>query len=353
MGSTVTDPTPRAVRMVLAAVLAGLWLIGSGGPAAAHGPAAEQPEATNWVSEVVAGARPATGVEISVSAATGQVELVNRSQQVVTVMGYDGSPYLKVGPEGIFENRGSPSVALNHSSHGGGTHQTSDSADAASPRWVHVSADRTIGWHDHRTHWMGAGLPPEVDGARRPVLFRHWTIEVEVDGTLHPVRGELRWVPPPPLWPHGVLAVVTAVAAGLAARRLRGLVGVATGLAVAAVVGAAGTAATLPDPPGSAAVALVFPLLVLVYGLAAPRRRRGVVAAGAAAVTLAVFLTSHDLLVNSQLPTALPPTVARLTVTLATGLGTGLVISVLAEWFAASRVGRLRGEVSSPLPTPG
>src|SRR5439155_507137 len=55
------------------------------------------------------------GVDIHVIEGGGRVELTNHTDRPVTVLGYDGEPYLRVGPDGVFRNRRSPAVAINSS----------------------------------------------------------------------------------------------------------------------------------------------------------------------------------------------------------------------------------------------
>ena len=45
--------------------------------------------------------------------AGGQLELTNRSGQEVLVRGYRLEPYLRVGPDGVFENQRAPSAYTN------------------------------------------------------------------------------------------------------------------------------------------------------------------------------------------------------------------------------------------------
>ena len=79
----------------------------------------------------------------------------------MVVLGYDGEPYLRVGPRGVFENRRSPATYLNRSRIP--TTKPPKSADSsAAPVWHRVSSGTTATWHDHRAHYMGTSEPPAV-----------------------------------------------------------------------------------------------------------------------------------------------------------------------------------------------
>jgi hypothetical protein len=71
---------------------------------------------TNYRSEIVGVNPRLPGVSVHLLDLGNRVELVNRGATDVIVLGYQGEPYLRVGPAGVFENRRSPSVALNKAS---------------------------------------------------------------------------------------------------------------------------------------------------------------------------------------------------------------------------------------------
>ncbi|MFW5933796.1 MAG: hypothetical protein ACOCT8_03600, partial [Actinomycetota bacterium] len=93
--------------VVVLVVLAGTLLLPA--PADAH---TRGDETTNVVSEVVA--EPDLP-EVAWTVHTGglAVELVNHGSSTVTVEGYDGEPYLRIGPDGVEHNRRSPATYLN------------------------------------------------------------------------------------------------------------------------------------------------------------------------------------------------------------------------------------------------
>lgn len=316
---------PRRILLAVAIVVAG---VSASSPAFGHGVSPEDPEPSNWEVEVIGGSRPSDGISFEVSG-EGIVTLVNESPNTITVFGYEGEPYLRVGPDGTFENRHSPATYLNATTDG--STPLPDAADAgADPDWIHVSADRTATWHDHRTHWMGGTAPPTVraDPERRHVVIDRWEIPVVLDGMRTAVVGRLTWIPPPSPTPGVIAAALSAAAAFIAARTTAGLrvVGVASVCLV--LIDAGGASAAVDNPPSAATIALLLPGVLLIYGLLSPRassRRSGATICGIAGITVVLLLTHGGFLTNSQLPTALSPAIAQLVIWMSLGLGAGVV----------------------------
>src|SRR4051794_19559227 len=103
----------RVVRGAVAVALALLVVVGAGAaPACAH--AVSGVSATNYETRLT-GVDPGLppGVRVRVVESGSRLELVNRSGTEVAVAGYTGEPYLRVGPDGVFENLESPSTYIN------------------------------------------------------------------------------------------------------------------------------------------------------------------------------------------------------------------------------------------------
>ena len=97
------------LRRLAAAAGAGLVLVAVGAaPAEAHTITGVSP--TDYRSEIVGVNPRLPGVSVRLLDLGNRVELVNRGATDVIVLGYQGEPYLRVGPAGAFENRRSPSV---------------------------------------------------------------------------------------------------------------------------------------------------------------------------------------------------------------------------------------------------
>lgn len=194
----------RLPVLVAAAALAALVLAG---PASPHGGV---PGYTSTITAV----RPAQpGVTITVSGGDDRLRLENTSGRELVILGYDGEPYLRFGPDGVFRNTRSPATYLNDDRYG----QVQLPAEAdpkAEPQWEQVGrADDAYEWHDHRIHWMSPEAPPQV---RRAPDEPHHVFDWEVPGTAggesFVVAGSLDYAPP-----AGGGSVIPYVAAPIAA----------------------------------------------------------------------------------------------------------------------------------------
>ncbi len=332
----------RALRRVPAlALLAAVLVLVNAGPASAHGgPATDEPPASNWRSRITGFASPVPGVSIEVIDAGERIQLSNTSDQTVIVVGYESEAYLRVGPDGIFENRRSPATYLNAST--SGTASVPDTADAkAAPEWRRVSTSNRVSWHDHRAHWMGGDPPPAVQDnpGIEQVVIERWSIPLEINDERVEATGDLTWVPAPPPWPWLVAAAALTVAVGAAAFTTRWKAAIWAGsitLLAGCAVDIVGSWWGSTDPALQKGAALITPSLAftfLVGGLWLLDRRRDdgllLIFGGSAGVAVFFGWTSRGFLTNSQLPTALAPALARLTVTLALGVGLGMMLLVL------------------------
>lgn len=329
------------VHVAVGLVACVMLLSGSAVPASAHGGVAfEAAPSSNWRSRVTNFETPSDEISFAVIDAGEKVELRNSSDRTVTVIGYENEPYLRVGPEGVFENARSPATYLNRSTDG--TVPVPETADAsAEPEWRRVTSGDAISWHDHRAHWMAADPPPVVtdDPSVERVIYDRWVIPVEVDGERLEVIGDLTWVPGPVAWPWitAVIVLATAIAATAFTSRWRAVVWAGSAiLLLSCAIDIVGTWWGSTDPTIERAAALVTPSIsfaFLIAGLVYLDRRRQdalmLIFGGAAGVTVFFGWLSRRFLVDSQLPTALSPDLARLTVLVSLGVGIGLMLLVV------------------------
>ena len=326
-------------------------------PAAdAHGVAGDDAPASNYRSTVV-DAPSTDGVSVRMIDAGTQLELINLGDVEVVVLDYDGQPYLRIGPEGVLENRNSPAAYLNQSLDASVPMPTG--IGDGPPVWLRLSNERSFRWHDHRAHWMGGDPPLVVARPDQRQTVAEWAVPLRVGDRQIEVTGVTEWVPGPTSAPWFLL--VGAVSAAIAAVALRGHSGTAVGLAILAI-GPASIAVVVGSWQSSAESALgkapmlALPILVisvLIGALVMMRSRPQdsmVLAAGAGAtVALTTALSSIDWLTRSQIPTTLPPVGARVAVSLSIGAGAGLVIA--AAWTALAPLLR-RGAAAGTAPTP-
>jgi hypothetical protein len=274
-----------------------------------------------------------------------RLELVNHGPDVV-VFGYQGEPYLRVGPAGVFVNTRSPAAYLNCSRTGCPVPATADAT--AAPEWQRVSTSQTVRWHDHRIHWMGRQLPPDV--ARAPGVARtefRWTVTMAQGATAVAATGALTWVPgtSPVPW----LALALILAAGVAVARswrwLAVAAGVVTAVDFAHAVGVAWfwaggwivKVAQLLE--GSSYQLPGWILGALAVRLLRRGRSRGRPAAIIAGASALVFTGLLDLTVlsRSEAPFAGPIGLDRVAVAACLGLGLGVVAGGVRR-LAAERV---------------
>jgi hypothetical protein len=190
-------------------------------PAFAHGGGG--PDATNFrsvvreIAQAGPGGEPAgpariSGLTFRVLANDALLELENRSGREVTIFGYSEEPYLRVGPEGIFQNVNSPATYINQERFGQVEVPAEASANAT-PEWERVSGEAVYAWHDHRIHWMAQTTPEQVTrnpGARTIEIF-DWSVPFRVEDQDYAVTGTLDWVRPssPLPWLLAGLAVTS------------------------------------------------------------------------------------------------------------------------------------------------
>ena len=338
--------TGRLLRR--AGMVAGLALLlvgAAAGPAAAHA-VGTGTDASNYRTTVHGIDQGTPGISVR-AVAGGLLELTNRSKEEVVVLGYRLEPYLRVGPDGVFENRRSPSTYTNK-------FRTAPASippefdPQAPPEWRRIGDGPSAGWHDHRAHWTGPD-PPAVKARPGAVqAVRTWEVPLRQGDRTMVVRGDITWVPGPAPWPW-LLAAVGLFAAALAGaggyRRPRVLAVVALAAVAADMVHTAGAllASTAPLAAqlyGTATSAAGW----VVSGLAAYRLLRGradtgliYLLLGGVFLTLAGALPDLSALARSQLPSGFGPVVTRAAITFTLGLGAAMVVAGLAGFRAPRR----------------
>lgn len=313
-------------------------LVASATPASAH--ALEGAGPTNYRTRITS-MEPATdGVRVDTVEAGSRIRLINETDDDIYVIGYAKEPYLRIGPNGVFENIHSPATYLNSSRFPSGSLPKEADAEAA-PEWRRVSLLSTYRWHDHRTHWMGNNDPPAVRRApgKTHVIFPAFTVPLRVDSLDGPeitVTGDLTWVPGPSPLPFLALAVAVLGALLVLSgpkrsipRRL--LITVLVALIVVDIARLAGLAAEANQPVLTAVSKNILAAASwLAAGLAVWRLAINDVRTALPLVVLAgLFFALGGVLdlsqlSRSQLPTAGFEVVARVSVALVLGGGLGL-----------------------------
>lgn len=230
----------RRARTAVVLVVVALGVLVPATGAAAH---TRTQETTNLDSRITSDPG-LPGVEWTVHTGGLLVEVTNHGDDVLVVEGYEGEPYLRVGPDGIEHNRRSPATYLNdaRTELRIGSRSTvampPDVDPSAPPEWIHVSQERTARWHDHRMHWMSPEPPPfvEAGGLARALMranlvgvigragqdegvFQEWTVPLSLAGQRAVLEGEMAWVDPPSSLPYLLVAALLVAPALLGLRR--------------------------------------------------------------------------------------------------------------------------------------
>lgn len=191
------------------ALLVTVLLVMLAAPAAAHGRGSD---ATNFRSQITA-TPGVEGLEWQVLGGDELLHVRNGGDQEVVVLGYEGEPYLRVGPDGVFENRNSPATYLNRERLLTSVPPGVEADPEAAPEWEQVSDGNSYAWHDHRIHWM-APTPAVADPGSEELVFE-WAVPFRYGDDEHNLLGALHWVPGPSVWPWlglGLLVVLPALA---------------------------------------------------------------------------------------------------------------------------------------------
>ena len=149
----------------------------------------------NFRSDVSAVAPAVEGLRVEVVNFDDSLQLTNRSGRTVTVVGYRGEPYVRIGGDGRVEvNRNSPSFYLNDDRYAEGVKVPASATPKATPDWQAVDRTGRYAWHDHRIHWMAHSLPPQVTDEHKRTKVFDWKVPLTVGAQPAMIRGSLTWV---------------------------------------------------------------------------------------------------------------------------------------------------------------
>jgi hypothetical protein len=325
-------------RAGAAAVVVTATLLATAAPAEAHTVSGTRP--TDYNSQILSVLPTVGGLSLRLLDLGNKVQLTNTGADDVTVAGYDGEPYLRVGPKGAFENRRSPAVYLNQTPAPATLPAIADSK--APPDWHKTSSVHTVRWRDRRTRWEGVD-PPAVraaPGGRHVVA--QWSIPLRAGETPVVAAGSITWVPGPSAVPWLLLALGLFALTVFSAWLRRWGPDLAAALAVLIAVDAVHSFAS-----AAAAGNSVLATIVRVVGLgflstlawvggawAIGRLQRknelGLLVGALAGFVIGLYsLGDTTILGRSQVAYVFPAVAARAAVALSLGLGFGLVVAVV------------------------
>ena len=123
------------------------------------------------------------------------IEVLNRSGAELIVKGYRGEPYLRFRESRVVQvNEHSPTLYLNEDRYSQGVKVPASATPRARPLWRTVSRNGRYAWHDHRIHWMGRSLPPQVEDRDVRTKVFDWKVPFTFAGIPGTFDGTLIWV---------------------------------------------------------------------------------------------------------------------------------------------------------------
>jgi hypothetical protein len=332
-------------RGAIAAVLGVAALVATAAPASAH--AVEGAGPTNYLTRLQAVTPADAGVEVRILEFGNRIEVRNTTNKELIVRGYDGEPYLRIGPRGVSQNMRSKATYLNADRYG----ETTVPATAdpkAEPDWAFVSEDPVTQWHDHRVHWMGEEPPPAVNDAPDKVhtIYDAWKIPMTLDGTEEVVAtGDLRWVPGPSPIPWLLLAIGSAAAliGATFTKKWKLVLGIGTAvLVVVSIVQSIGIAyapGTTGSPLGRVNSGGLYLVPAWISGIVGARNllmNKGDSALAALICAVIAGFTGGIMdiggLFSSQIAFAWSAALARAFVALSLGLAVGILVGDFIAW---------------------
>lgn len=136
------------------------------------------------------------GLPIDVRMKGDQLRVENVGDEELAVCGYTPrcEPWLRIGPDGVFEDRNSGAWHANLEEDEFG--DVPPGVGEGPPEWALVRREPAFhAYHDHRAHWMGRALPPNVDETDPdPQKVTDWTVEFRYGDRPGAVHGRLEYV---------------------------------------------------------------------------------------------------------------------------------------------------------------
>jgi hypothetical protein len=324
-------------------------------PAAAHTRAGT---ATDWRTELTS-VPDIEGVTWRLYPTGEYLGLTNDSDEVVTILGYEREPYLRIGPDGVERNANSPTTYLNQRRDGDVSLPPRADSTAA-PEWTRVTDEPRYVWLDHRVHRMPKDLRGDDVRWEVPFIVGDAPERGPLTADRLTLTGRLFHDHGPPWWRWlAIGALVTSVALlGLKRDRLQDRIRpaayVVAGVATFNLIHLRDEVGALPLPALDVAYGIFHNLLFIGIGLTgvAVALRRGTasllplgIASGAVAFHQG-FLQVQQL-GGAELATLWPEAMIRLAV--------GMSVAQLLWITLLLRFERRRGRLSArePLKTRG
>jgi hypothetical protein len=328
-------------RLLLAATAGFVWLGVAAAPASAH--SVSGVSATNFHTHLTAVSPEVPGLEVKVVEAGSRLQVSNHTGKEIIVLGYKDEPYLRIGPDGVFQNKLSPATYINQTRKGNQPPASATDAKVGDTDWEKVSSSPVARWHDHRIHWMLSTNPSPVQASpgRRHVINPEWVVTMKDGAQTIAVKGDLVWEPGSSALPWYLLIVALVALVLVIGRRAAWASGLAAVTAVLVAVdvfhalglglanaGGLGTrlSKTVTQSP-FAVLGWAAGVLAIVWLLR--RRSDGLSAAALAGLLVALLggVSDATALSRSEVPFAFGAGAARLAIAASIGLGFGLALA--------------------------
>lgn len=185
-------------RGLLPVAAAGLLVLVWATPAQAH----TADSHVRTVIDDIAPAMPDVEVRVEAGVAT-QLIVENFGDETVTVLGRDGTPFLRIGPDGVWGDRSTTDFYAT-ATPTGGLPRPPDAPDE--PTWVQLAVDPAWGWFDHRLHPGPLTTPRDLDPGDTPIEFHDWQVPMQHGDQDVLVRGHLEFA----IVPGSVIATLSS-----------------------------------------------------------------------------------------------------------------------------------------------
>jgi hypothetical protein len=153
------------------------------------------PASPNMTS-IVTGVTPKTpGLSLSVLNGDDRFQLIYHGDKPIIIYGYNGDQYARFLPGGTVQvNHNSPAFYLDTDRAGTAT-VPAGIKSTSPPDWHTVDKTGRFEWHDHRMHWMGTGVPPQVKNTKVRQEIYPYKVPISIGGTKGNILGTLWWTP--------------------------------------------------------------------------------------------------------------------------------------------------------------
>lgn len=161
---------------------------------AASGAVEYRPPVGGALAQMSSPLHPAPGLTAALTpGAFPDLFLTDSGAQPVTVIGRDGEPFARIGPNGVSVNLRSPTHVDDVVARGERPAQAADAA--APPVWQHVSSSQSYDWLEARARYAAADPPPAALERAGPTVLRRWSVPLELGARRLDLAGTIDWVP--------------------------------------------------------------------------------------------------------------------------------------------------------------